>query len=384
MFFETHFLDNECPREAPAEGAPLAGKETLPRSAAMPRVVTTGRKKTPSRITTGIEDSYVTGERITLQAAGRGTKVIRHVDPLEQAQPAAAFVDALAFTVVPPDEQSWPWVLQQMQQFLPIAGMEKRNGIYGFKQSARLNDGAVLIAWGGASQRGRVYFSLMGAGCSMIENWSELQSWLEQHQAKISRVDLAHDDFEGQLININWATEQYNTGGFNAGGRKPRSECAGDWLNGIYGRTLYIGSRAAGKLLRIYEKGKQLGDLSSPWTRAEVEWRAQDRVIPYDILTKPGQYLAGAYPCLIFLERVQSVIKTVAKAAQTAYETAVDNAKRLVGKTVNLMLNVSGGDYVQVVELLIRPGFPKRIEPYSYHVKRNPLMLDRAFSEAST
>ena len=80
---------------------------------------------------------------------------------------------------------------------------------------------------------------------------------------------------------------------------------------------------------------------------------------------------------------MQSVIKTVAKAAQTAYETAVDNAKRLVGKTVNLMLNVSGGDYVQVVEQLIRPGLPKRIDPYSYHVKRNPLMLDRAFSEAS-
>ena len=98
-----------------------------------PCVVTTGRKKTPSRITAGIEDSYVTGERITLQAAGRGTKLIRHVDPSEQAQPAAAFVDALAFTVVPPNEQSWPWVLQQMQQFLPIAGMEKRNGIYGFK-----------------------------------------------------------------------------------------------------------------------------------------------------------------------------------------------------------------------------------------------------------
>lgn len=136
-------------------------------------------------------------------------------------------------------------------------------------------------------------------------------------------------------------------------------------------------------MLRVYEKGKQLGDFSSPWTRAEVEWRAQDRLIPYDILSNPGQYLAGAYPCLVFLEKVQSVIKTVAKAAQTTYETAVDNAKRLVGKTVNLMLNVSGGDYVQVVEQLIRPGFPKRIEPYSYHVKCNPLMLDRALPEAS-
>ncbi len=383
MFSESDLPDGAWPREASTEGAPLAGKETLTRSAAVPRIVTTGRKNKASHHTASIEDLYVTGERITLEAAGRGIRAIRHVDPVEQAQPSSAFVDALAFTVIPPDDQSWPWVLQQMQQFLPIEDIERRNGIYGFKHSARLANGIGLIAWGGASQRGRVYFSLMGSGCSMIQEWSALQAWLEQHHAKLNRVDLAHDDFDGEQINIPWAIEQYSTGGFNSGGRKPCSECKGDWLTGERGRTLYIGSRPSGKMLRVYEKGKQLGDFSSPWTRAEVEWRAQDRLIPYDILSNPGQYLAGAYPCLVFLEKVQSVIKTVAKAAQTTYETAVDNAKRLVGKTVNLMLNVSGGDYVQVVEQLIRPGFPKRIEPYSYHVKCNPLMLDRALPEAS-
>ena len=56
-----------------------------------------------------------------------------------------------------------------------------------------------------------------------------------------------------------------------------------------------------GKMLRIYEKGKQLGDSESPWVRVEAELRNKSRVIPWDALTRPGSYLAGAYPCLAYL-----------------------------------------------------------------------------------
>ena len=86
---------------------------------------------------------------------------------------------------------------------------------------------------------------------------------------------------------------------------------------------------------------------------------------------------AGAYPCLAFLSEKQSAIRTIAKGAQVVYETAVENAKRAAGKVVNLMLDVLGGDYAGVVQSLIRDGCPARIDPYSYHVKRNPTMLDK-------
>jgi hypothetical protein len=97
----------------------------------------------------------------------------------------------------------------------------------------------------------------------------------------------------------------------------------------------------------------------------------------------PGQYLAGAYPCLSVLDEHQSTIKTVAKAAQIAYDTAVENAKLHCGKIVNLMLAVVGGDYAEVVNQLIRPGIPSRIDPYSYHVRQNPVMLDRSLRGAA-
>jgi phage replication initiation protein len=206
-----------------------------------------------------------------------------------------------------------------------------------------------------------------------------LAQWLEQHRAKITRVDLAHDDHEGKRINPAFAVEQYEQGGFNAGGRKPRHQLHGDWLDGeasARGRTFEAGSRASGKLLRLYEKGKQLGDPLSRWTRVEVEWHAQDRYIPCDVLTRPGQYLAGAYPCLAFLSEEQAVIRTIAKGARITFDAAVKNAKQQCGKLVNLMLHVTGGDCIEVVKRLFRTGLPQRIAPYSYHFERDLSMLD--------
>lgn len=342
------------------------------------RVVTTGRKNLSEK---PYPVDELTGERVKLFTRGHGDIFItRYLEPDESVSPFAALIDALSFSVVPPDEMSYVWVLEQLQQFLDIGPIDIRRGMFGFRHSARFGDGAGVIAWGGESQCGKVYFSLMGKGCSMVQDWAALATWLETHRAAIKRADVAYDDFEGKLLSIEWAVQQYQSEGFNAGGRKPCHSCAGDWLGGMEstkGRTLYIGNRESGKLGRFYEKGKQLGESDSKWCRAEVEWRAQDRYIPYDILTRPGHYLAGAYPCLAFLSEQQSTIKTIAKGAQVAYETAVENAKRACGKVVNLMLDVLDGDYAGVVQSLMRDGYPARIDPYSYHVKRNPTMLDR-------
>ena len=343
-----------------------------------PRVVTTGRKVDKDIPEYAGNDSE-TGEPTELLHTGSRVLVLRHLEPVEPVREGVALIDALAFSVVPPDEKSYDWVLREMAQFLDISALQHRKGLFGFRFSARFGDGAGVVAWGGESQRGRVYFSLMGKGCSMVTRWAELASWLEQHRATIKRADLAYDDFTGRLVSIAWAIQQYQGGGFNAGGRKPIHTCYGDWLEGeasTKGRTLGIGNRASGKYARIYEKGKQLGDPANPWTRIEVEWRAEDRFIPFDILTRPSHYLAGAYPCLAFLSEEQSIVKTVTKAAQIAFDAAVENAKQHCGKLVNLMMQVMQGDYSAVVEKLLRPGIPARIDPFSYHVKRDPAMLD--------
>ena len=338
-----------------------------------------GAKDSPRKKHKKQDDNLNTGERVALQMRRGRVVPIRQLDVIETASPQAAFIDALSFSIKPAShiEQPSTWVLDELSRFIPIkqCSFKPRKGGYaGFKFAADI-EGIGLIAWGGERQRGTVHFSMMGGGCSTIHDMQGLQHWLQKHQAKLKRVDVAHDDFEGHHYSIQWAIKQYHAGGFNAGGRRPKHQCFGAWLddekNDCKGLTLAIGNRASGKYCRIYQKGKQLGDAFSDWTRLEVEWRDQDRDIPYDILTKPGQYLAGAYPCFAELSAVQSIIKTVAKAAKIVYEKAVENAKQQVGKLISVMLRVEGGDYATVVNKLIREGVPKRIEPWSYHIHHN-------------
>lgn len=372
-----------------AVGVPAAAPQHLDGAGpplASPRAVTTGGKIEPispcAHARTGAQVDPVTGERFdaTFISARHGFKITRHLTPLATAPGSAALIDALAFTVVPPEGESMRWLMEQMSRFLLIDRLEQRNGCFGFKQSVRFGGGAGLIAWGGKSQRDRVYFSIQGAGCGTVTDWSGLAEWLRDNKATIKRVDVAYDDFAGEVVTIAWAIDQYRNNGFNAGGRKPRHQVFGDWLAGdtaTNGRTLGIGNRISGKYCRIYEKGKQLGDPSSPWTRIEVEWHAKDRLIPHEILIEPGKYLAGAYPCMAFASTEQERIKTIANAASISFEAAVDNARQQTGKLVNLMLRVLGGDIGAVVNDLRRDGIPARVEPYSPHLAGTPELLDR-------
>ena len=68
-------------------------------------------------------------------------------------------------------------------------------------------------------------------------------------------------------------------------------------------------------------------------------------------------------------------MKTVSQAASIVYDKAVEHARQQAGKVINVMVKVEGGDSAAVVEKLIREGVPKRIEPWSYHIKHNPDLL---------
>jgi phage replication initiation protein len=139
-----------------AEGAP-PGEVSAARLA--PRVVTTGRKSTQNKPEYAGIDSE-TGEPVELLHSGSRLLMLRHMEPVQDVPETIAFVDALAFSVVPPEEESFHWLLQEMGQFLEIGTVEHRKGLFGFRYSARFGDGAGVIAWGGESQNDRVYFSV--------------------------------------------------------------------------------------------------------------------------------------------------------------------------------------------------------------------------------
>lgn len=277
-----------------------------------------------------------------------------------------AHVDWLAFTITPPEGNPIPWLLPHLRALFGVSSVTSRGkGAFGYQQSFDL-EGHGILALGGKGQKGTVYISLSGAGCAQVKNWESVQDWLEVHTARLKRVDVAHDDHQGETLTIEQAVEWYNGDGFSAGGRRPKHQVKGDWLTpgSPSGRTLEIGRRSNGKFCRIYEKGKQLGDPESPWVRAEVEFKDASRILPYDMLTRPGVYLAGAYACFGFLSAIQEKVRTIAKAAKITLGAMVHYAKQAYGPLVNVLMAKHGKDAAAVIADLIRPGVPRRLADY--------------------
>lgn len=309
--------------------------------------------------------------------AGSPVLVIRgeseEAKPSDRAQ--VALVDWLGFSVPPGEGRHQLWLFKCLQDVFkvppeacggecrPWSGYKKRiNLIYPAERGESINLG--LVAWGGESQRGTLHVELNGTACARITDWVLVQAWGESVDAVVTRCDAAHDDFEGKTITVEQARAWYDAGGFNTAGRPPNGRLVDDLGSGK-GKTFYIGSRSVGKICRIYEKGKQLGDRESPWNRAEVEHRSKGRWIPWDIVTRPGDYLAGSYPCFWSLSERQDKIRTLRRASSISYVAMVENVRISAGRALNVMHHVEGGDAKAVLDQLMRPGAPKRLEPFA-------------------
>ncbi len=171
----------------------------------------------------------------------------------------------------------------------------------GWKTDERIKYG--FFGWGnGDKQGGTVCLYVSGVGLTAaLDGWeNRLHDWIKAYapSCKITRIDLAHDFLKGEYTLLQ-AYSDWAAGKFKSGNTQPNAEMAGvGWLNAPDGgRTLYVGSRKNGsRLVRVYEKGIEQGDKSSPWVRFELQMRNRDIVIEHEILLNPGEYLTGAYP----------------------------------------------------------------------------------------
>jgi phage replication initiation protein len=229
----------------------------------------------------------------------------------------------------------------------------------GYEQCFDIGAGAILGV-GGKHTGGTAWLSVPGGGCAQITDWPKVVALLAGLQARITRWDGAIDVYDGQP-SINDAVAFYQAGGFNAGGDKPSYRQIGSWLEEDgKGRTFEVGSRDSGKLMRVYEKGKQLGELDNPWVRWELELHNTDREIPLDVLLEPGRYVAGAYPCMAWVQDEASRIETIRKTGQISYEQLCHQLRIAYGRMINVMLKVEG-NADKVVEKLRREGVPGRL-----------------------
>jgi len=341
---------NEAGTIAPEPEIELAGAES-------PRLVTRGESlDTPHPLPAG--ESF----RLVVKA-GRAALEITPL-PKEGVTPFAALTDWLNVTFpFSGTPAAIAAILRDIEVNLTskLGGLvDRRRGMHGYTHSFAFDHGEAKLAFGG--QRGTALLSLPGAACALISDWDRAYHFLEdQLHARISRWDGAVDDFTGQY-SVDLALEWFLSGRFGTGGNKPTMRQAGNWAepDGC-GRTLYIGKSANGKMLRVYEKGKQLGDLTSPWVRWEVQFGNRDRHIPLEVLTSPGPYVAAAYDCLGWISEEACRIRTVSKTAQITYESLQHYASVAYGPLINVMMGIEGSADA-VVEKLRRAGIPKRMQ----------------------
>jgi len=245
-------------------------------------------------------------------------------------------------------------------------------GLFGFTERhriyAHLDDGGKpvevgSIALGGDSQKGRWLLQLTGKGCGLITDWESLAEMLESIEATITRVDLAIDFLDGEY-SVDDAMDMLEQGLFTSNGRTPSSMQMGDWFRQQDGRTLYVGKGKNGKMLRVYEKGKQMKSVNSKWTRYEVQLGNRDRVIPFDVLTSPAKYFAGSYPALanLVIEAAQTIPTHQAEATSNLGHL-LHHMSRCYGKAFHQTLLVPDMDTSDLIQELRVIGMPARVDP---------------------
>lgn len=200
--------------------------------------------------------------------------------------------------------------------------------------------GFVLAGGKSVNQANTVHFNLFGGACLHLgpSQLRALADWIDAMGGWITRCDLALDVWQG--LEVERVRDAWKAGEFDVRGKRPGQKEHGAWSSG-HSRTFEVGSRGTGKLMRAYEKGDELfgHEVDDPWVRLEVEFRNNHRVIEANVLRRPADFFAGAYPwCAAYLAELdidveRAVIPTNPELADRTAEAAVTRLVRWVNDT---------------------------------------------------
>lgn len=265
------------------------------------------------------------------------------------------------------------WLDQHLYEIFGFGLFTKREkGMHFYKFSYELQDNLGMVLYGHKSRR--ISVQINGTGCALArKGWEEqLYKFLTTFakRPKLNRIDLAHDDFLGEHLSVDLADDWDDKGGFWCGGRQPNILKFGNWKrpNGK-GRSFCVGDRTSSKYLRIYERGKKEGSSLSPWCRAEVEFKANDRNLPLDMLLIPSQYFIGAYPCFEWLstqlqQDFVSPEKTeiIKQQSQINWDRSIEIVKEQFGKYIRQFAKIIEPNELVAMLSSSKDEVPKRLK----------------------
>lgn len=147
------------------------------------------------------------------------------------------------------------------------------------------------------AQARTIHCNLFGAACTFARHgWNHrLADMVDSRDGDLTRCDLALDFFDGMEGGIESILADYKAGLCDVGGKRLKSNMVGRWAEGCE-RSLYFGSKEAGKQTNCYEKGHQLfgPESGSQWLRIELRYGNKLRVLSSDMLRRPADFFAGA------------------------------------------------------------------------------------------
>lgn len=125
--------------------------------------------------------------------------------------------------------------------------------LYGYRYCYKLELGGSshgIVQYGGDSVGTGVYVQVMGSHSGRVRDFF-LSLGLSCH---LLRADVALD-FNGSKYFKEISTDLVTL----AKSKGLKTSTVGDWVQGVGGRTLYVGSRSSAFMIRLYEKYKQKG-----------------------------------------------------------------------------------------------------------------------------
>lgn len=279
------------------------------------------------------------------------------------------------------DEQIIEEASRQFEMLFGFGISEKcASGKNWYRDSWVLGDKMGFVCFG--NQRSTMMVMLSGQGCqNALAGWEKrLHDFLTNVAVRpsISRIDLAHDDFGGDFLSVDWAEKQWWEGGysFKKGGRPPEIQEVGNWKRPSgKGRTLTIGQRQSSKYCRFYEKGKHEGDKASLWCRCEVEFKNTSMIILPEVLLNPSQWFCGAYPCFEAFAKSDTPrrFEVKQKTAQITVAACIEVTKHQFGKYLRVFRELYGDR--EALDLVCNDSkdyWPKRMKPLTHSATSGP------------
>lgn len=225
------------------------------------------------------------------------------------------------------------------------------------------------------AQSKTIHCNLYGMACTFAAHgWNDrLAAIVDDHQADLTRCDLALDFFDGIAGGLDAIVNDYKTGLCDVGGKRLKSNCVGDWLNGRE-RSLYFGSKEAGKQTNAYEKGHQLfgPESGSNWLRIELRYGNKLRVLSSDMLRRPSDFFAGASDwhasmirladALVTPEPVRCTGRLQTETVEAEVARNVRWAMHTAAPTIAAAFQFLGDDFL---ELVTNKKLPGRLQKFS-------------------